>query len=127
MIDVIGVTPVFTALNGVMLFTPAAGRLVAVLLLVHRKVVTPIVLVKTMFCVGVPLQAVCTDGDAVTVGVGFTVMVSFWLKPTHPLAVGVTTIIAYTGTIPGFEATNEGMLVVPDALYPMDVLLLVQA
>ncbi len=40
--------------------------------------------------------------------------------------VGVIVIVAVTGVEPGFKATNDGMVLVPLAPRPMDVLLLVQ-
>jgi hypothetical protein len=64
---------------------------------------------------------------AVTVGVGLTVMVKVCTAPLHPLAVGVTVIVAVTGVVPVLIALKDGMLPVPLAASPMDGLLLVQS
>ena len=67
---------------------------------------------------------------AFTVGVGLTVMVNVIDGPVQvipPLVkVGVTVIIATTGTVVGFVAVNAGMLPVPDAPKPILGVLFVQ-
>ena len=57
---------------------------------------------------------------------GFTVMVNVIVAPVHPLADGVTVIVATTGVVPAFVAVNEGIFPDPVAARPMDASLLVQ-
>lgn len=68
---------------------------------------------------------------ALTLGVGFTVMVEFELLPTHvtPALVkeGMTPIVAVNGVDPGFVAGNGAMFPAPELPKPMDVLEFVQA
>jgi hypothetical protein len=54
------------------------------------------------------------------IGRGFTVMVNDNGVPAHPLAVGVTVIVAITVEGPGLVAVKEGMFPVPLAASPMD-------
>jgi hypothetical protein len=72
-----------------------------------------------------PLQTVWFAGSK-TIGVGFTVIANVLDGPTHPLKVGVTVMVAVTGTDPVFAALNAGILPVPEATKPIDVLLFVQ-
>ena len=46
--------------------------------------------------------------------------------PGQPFAAGVMVMVAVTGTLPLFTAVKDGMLPVPLAASPIDVLLLVQ-
>lgn len=46
--------------------------------------------------------------------------------PVHPLAVGVTVMVATTGAVTVLVAVNEGMFPVPFAESPMDGVLLTQ-
>ena len=62
-----------------------------------------------------------------TVGAGFTVIVKVKGVPAQPLAVGVTVIVAITGTVPGFVAVNDGIVPLPLAARPMVGSLFVQA
>jgi hypothetical protein len=67
---------------------------------------------------------------AFTVAVGLTVMVNVIDVPlqfTPPLLnTGVTIIVAVTADVPVFTAVNDGILPVPLAANPMDVVLFVQ-
>jgi len=47
--------------------------------------------------------------------------------PVHPLAVGVTVIVATTGAVPVLVAVNEGISPVPLVARPMDAALFVHA
>ena len=47
-------------------------------------------------------------------------------KPGHPLAKGVTVIVALTAFVPALVAVNEAIFPVPLAPSPIEVLLLVQ-
>ena len=59
-------------------------------------------------------------------GVGFTVIVNVCGVPLHPLATGVTVIVATCIVAPAFVAVNDPMLPLPPAARPMLVLLFVQ-
>ena len=65
-----------------------------------------------------------------TCATGFTVMLNFSGGPeliTPPLAkLGVTQKIDVTGAAPEFIAVKDGMLPLPEAAIPIDLLLLVQ-
>ena len=63
---------------------------------------------------------------AVTVGLGFTVIVKVTGVPLHPFADGVTVIVEVTGLVPVFVAVNTGIFPEPLAPRPMVVLLFVQ-
>ena len=64
---------------------------------------------------------------ALTVGVGYTVMVKDKGVPTQPLAVGVTVMVAITVTVLALVAVKEGMSPVPLPASPMDGVLLTHA
>lgn len=65
-----------------------------------------------------------------TFAVGLTVIVNVVGVPGQlvpPLVnTGVTVMVAVTGVVPLLIAVNDGMMLVPDAPRPIDVLLLVQ-
>ncbi len=61
-----------------------------------------------------------------TDGVGFTVMLKVFAVPLHPVASGVTVIVAITGVVPVFIALNVEIFPVPLADSPIDGVLLVQ-
>lgn len=75
-------------------------------------------LLKGIAAVVAPSQY-ATLATGLTVVDGFTVMVNVSGVPTHPLAVGVTVMVAITGAVPVFVAVNDGMLPVPLAPSPM--------
>ena len=56
---------------------------VAVLFLVHAKVVPVVALDNTIVVIGRPEQTVCDDGVATATGVGFTVMVNVMGVPVQ--------------------------------------------
>ena len=60
------------------------------------------------------------------VGVGLTVIVNVLAVPEHPLATGVTTILAIMGVVPLLTAVNEAIVPVPLAASPIPGLSLVQ-
>ena len=66
-----------------------------------------------------PEQIVWLDGEKVTTGDGFTVMLKVWGMPEHPLAVGVTFIVAIIGLELVFVGVNGGMFPVPRAAKPI--------
>ena len=59
-------------------------------------------------------------------GKGLTVMVKLCGIPGHPLAVGVTVIVAVTAADPGLLATKAAMFPEPEAASPIPGVLLVQ-
>jgi len=61
-----------------------------------------------------------------TVAVGLTVTVNVKGVPVHPLAVGVTVIVAVIGDVVAFVAVKEGTLPDPLPASPIAVLLFVQ-
>jgi hypothetical protein len=74
----------------------------------------------------VPEQMVAVEGVAVAAGVGLMVIVNDLTIPEHVVAVdndGVTCMVA----VPALVAVNTGILPVPLAPKPIDVLLFVQA
>lgn len=75
--------------------------------------------------VPVPEQIVRLEA-LVTVGTGFTVRVKLNGVPVHPLAAGVTVIVAVTGEVEALAAVKEGILPDPDAARPIEGALLVQ-
>ena len=58
--------------------------------------------------------------------VGNTVIENAIGVPIHPLAAGVTVMVAITGAVPALVAVNEGISPVPLAASPIDGVLLVQ-
>ena len=71
-----------------------------------------------------PLQIWAVLAVVIT-GVGLTVIVKLWDGPGHPLAVGVTVMVAITGDEPVLMAVKAGMFPLPLAASPMEVVLLV--
>lgn len=110
---------------------PLAGIPVTliVLSLVQLNTVPGTVPVITTGVIAKLLQIVCEVGNAVALGVGLTVMVKVTGVPTQltPLVnVGVTVMVAVTGAVVALVAVKVGILPVPLAPRPIDVLLLVQ-
>lgn len=89
--------------------------------LVQEKVVPVTGLAKVMAGWVAPLQMEIFD-TAVTVGVGFTVMVNDRVGPTQVLAVGVTTTVPLMGAVVVFVAVNTGIEVTP--LIPSPIVML---
>ena len=85
--------------------------------------------VKFTGAVGAPLQTNWLAGW-LTLAVGFTVIVNVVDAPVQlipPLVnVGVTVMVAVTAVLPVLMAVNDGIVLVPLAPKPIDVLLLVQ-
>ena len=61
-----------------------------------------------------------------TVGIGLTVIVYVEVVPVHPLAVGIIEIVPIMGLLPELVVKKDGTIVVPLAIRPIAVLLLVQ-
>ena len=78
-----------------------------------------VVLVKLEAAIVTPLQTELFAGT-VTFGPGFTVIVYVFGVPGQPLALGVTVIVAVTGSAELFVAENEGVFPVPLATRPIE-------
>ena len=126
MVDVMGDPVAFAAVKEAIFPVPLAARPIAVLELVHAKVVPVTALVKVAAGTAAPAQRVEFAGT-VTAGVGFTVMVYVEGVPGQPLAVGVTVIVAVIGAVPALVAVKAGVLPVPLAARPIAALELVHA
>ena len=63
---------------------------------------------------------------AVTVGVGFTVMVKVWAVPVHPFNFGVTVIVAVIADEVELVAEKDAISPTPFAAKPILVLLFAQ-
>ena len=59
-------------------------------------------------------------------GVGFTVSIKLCEGPGHPLAAGVTVMVAVTGALVRLIAVKEGKFPLPLAARPIEGLLFVQ-
>ena len=119
------VVPELIAVNAAIAPVPLEANPIAGRLLVQVYVVPVTVPLKLITEVEAPLQTTWLAGST-TVGVGFTVMVKVSVGPVHPLAEGVTLMVATTGVDPVFTAANETMLPLPLAARPMEGWLLVQ-
>ena len=75
--------------------------------------------------VTVPVDKV-RSAPSSTVGTGSTLTIPVFGKPVHPLADGVTIMVALAGVEPVLIPVNAGILPVPDDARPMDGLLFVQ-
>jgi len=129
MVPLMGARPVLVAVNEAMLPVPLAARPIAVLEFVQVKVVPAVGLPNVTAVVAVPAQIVWL-ATALTVGLGFTVMVKVVEAPVQvtPAFVkeGVTVMVATTGAVPAFRVVNEAMLPVPLAARPIAGVLFVQ-
>jgi hypothetical protein len=125
MVAVTGVVPAFTPLKAAMFPFPEAPNPMDGLLFVQAKEVPVTGPPKFTAVVGAPLHTVWL-GTAFTVGVGFTVMVNDVGVPGHPLAMGVTVMVAVMGADVALVALKEAIFPIPEAPKPMAGLLLVQ-
>jgi len=125
MVLVTGAVPALVAVKAGIFPTPLPPKPMDVLLFVQLNTVPVTVPAKFTAVVGVLLHKVWLP-TAVTVGVGFTVMVNVMGVPGHPLAVGVTVMVLLIGVVPALVAVNEGSVLDPEAPEPMAGLLLVQ-
>jgi hypothetical protein len=118
MVATTGDVPVLVPLKEGMFPVPDAGMPMDGSVLVHAKVVPEVVLVKEVAATLNPLQTAMLAGT-VTLGVGFTVMVYVLAVPTHPLADGVTVMVAEIVAADVLVALKEAMSPVPDAAIPI--------
>src|ERR1051326_4151183 len=117
MVATTGEAPVLVPVKEAIFPVPDAARPMEGSELVHAKVVPAVVLVKVDAGTVVPLQADMFAGT-VTFGVGSTVMVYELGVPVHPLADGVTVMVAVTGLAVALVAVNAAMSPVPDPGIP---------
>lgn len=81
---------------------------------------------KLIVVIASPEQMVWVAREALTCGVGLTVMVNVLATPVQPFAEGVTVMVAVTGVFPVLIPANAAMFPVPLAASPMEGVLLVQ-
>lgn len=124
MVAITGAVPELLAVKVGIIPVPLDDVPIDGVLFVHAKVVPATGPVKLIAETIAPLQTVALFTGS-TVGVGFTVIVKANDVPVHPLAVGVTVMVAITGAVPVLRAVNVGIDPVPPAAKPMDVSLLV--
>ena len=96
----------------------------------HDMSVVPVVATVELVAVYanvVPLQIAAGVNVDESAGVGLTVIVCVIAVPGHKFAVGITVIVAVTGALVVFIAVNAGILVLPVAPKPIEVVLLDQA
>jgi hypothetical protein len=131
MVATTGETPVFTAVKEAMFPVPLAAKPIDVVLFVQLYTIVPPVvgLENVTPVVGAPLHTTWL-ATAVTVAVGFTVIVNVLDVPAHvtPALVyeGVTVIVAVTGAVVVLIPVKLVMFPEPDAARPIDVVLFVQ-
>ena len=124
-VAVTAVSLVFVAVKMAMFPFPAAVKPIEGVSFVQSKEVPPTVSTKPMAAVEAPLHKVCGFTGS-TVGVGFTVMVNISLVPVHPLAEGVTVMVAVTAILLVLIAVKMAMSPFPAAGSPMDGVSFVQ-
>ena len=124
-----GAVPVLIAVKLAILPVPVAASPILVLLFVQLYTVPAALPVKVTAAVGWPLHNVWL-ATALTVGIGFTVIVKVIVAPVQVtpalVYVGVTIIVAVTGAPVALVAVKDAMLPVPAAASPIDGVLLVQ-
>ena len=124
-VETIGVAPVFVAVNAGIFPVPEAASPIAVLLFVQLNTVpvTPPASVIAAEVVPAHTDLLVT---AVTVGLGFIVIVNVTGEPLQLPDTGCTVIVAVIGAVVVFAAVNDAMFPVPDAPRPIAVFELVQ-
>ena len=80
---------------------------------VHAKVTPVVVLFKVTKAELLSEQMDCDEGEKVTAGDGFTVMVNVSAALEQPLAVAVTDIVEVIATLLAFVGVNTGIASVP--------------
>lgn len=124
-VELIAPPPGLVAVNDGMSPLPLVANPIAALLLVQVKVVPTTGLVGLMIAVVAPGQYDCV-AMALTVGVGFTVIVNVVGVPVQPLAVGVTVIVPVIGFVPVLVLVNAGTFPLPVVANPIAELVFVQ-
>ena len=80
---------------------------------VQLKIAPAVVLLSVTSAVVSPVQIAWLAGEKVITGDGLTVIEKAWEVPGHPLAIGITVIVAVTGPAPLLTGVNGGILPVP--------------
>ena len=114
------------AVNAGVFPVPLAASPIEAYELVQSNVVPGVVLVKFEATIVAPLQTIISEGTT-TAGVGLTVIVYEAGVPGQPLAVGVTVIVAITGSAVLFVPVNAGVSPVPLAARPIPESELIQS
>jgi len=120
-VELMDVFPVLVVINPGISPEPFIASPISAWLLVHENVVPGIGPDTSVTAVVIPVQNVLLL-MGLAVGAELTVMVNVVAVPAHPLAVGVTVILA----IPLLMALNAGMFPFPEVAKPMAELLFVQ-
>jgi hypothetical protein len=115
----------FTATKEGISPVPFAGRPIDGLLFTHLYMVPGTDPVKCIAFVDAPLHRTWSPGCNKP-GVGLIVNVKILAGPGHPLAVGITEIVAVTVALVAFMALKDGILSLPPVGRPIEILLLVQ-
>ncbi len=118
-VAVTGFAVVFVPVKEGVLPVPLAPRPILASELIQSNVAPGVVLVNTPAATFAVLHTV-TFAGTVTFGPGFTVIVYAFGVPGQPLALGVTVILAVTGSAELFVAENEGVFPVPLAARPIE-------
>ena len=126
MVAITGAEPVLVAEKGRIVPFPLVASPIDGVSLVQVKVVPATGPLNEIVEELTPLQytALLT---ALATGVGFTVIVNETGAPLHPLADGVTVMVATTGTVPVLVAVKVVILPVPFAASPIEGVLLLHA
>lgn len=105
--------------------TPLVTKPIKALLFVQLKLVPLTAPVKLITLVAEPLHKIWFAGRT-TSGVGFTVIIKFCGVPGQSIDDGVTVMVAVMGALVVLIAVNDGILPLPLAAKPIEVLLFTQ-
>ena len=125
MVAVTAAVPRLIAVNEAMFPEPEAARPMPGVVFVQLNVVAGTLPLKVTAVVGAPLHNVWLEG-AVTLGVGFTVILKLCEVPVQLLAVGVTVIVAVTAAVPRLVAVNDAIFPEPEDARPILEVVFVQ-
>ncbi len=93
---------------------------------VQAKVVPAAALLKLTKADVEPEHIISLEGENVTPGDGFIVMVNVFGDPGHPSKLGITVMVATIGLVPLLTVVNAGIAPTPVAPNPILGLLLLQ-
>ena len=116
-----GVEPVFVAVNDGIFPTPAGSSPIAGLLFAHAKLVPEVWLDRLTDPTAIPLQIERLGGTGLISGEGFTVIVKASEGPGQLFSVGVMVMVEVIVAVVKLLAVKAGMLPVPFAPSPIDV------
>ena len=125
-VETTGEVPLLCPVKEAIVPVPLLPSPIVVLLLLQEYAVPVTEPLKLIALTVLELHTSCPE-TGFTVGVGFTLIVNVFTGPLHPLAVGVTEIVAVIGVFPVFNTWNGRIS--PDPLEPRPILVdvLVQA